>query len=114
MKEIICIVCPRGCRLTVDEERGCEVSGQGCKQGEVYGKAELQHPVRVLTTTVPIHGAIYRRCPVKTAVPIPKELIFQAKALLGGVELQSPVSAGQVVVQDICGTGVPVIATRDL
>jgi CxxC motif-containing protein len=114
MKSLICIVCPRGCHLAVDEEHDYAVSGQGCARGEAYGKAEATHPVRILTSTVPIEGARYNRCPVKTAAPIPRECIFPAKALLKGVRLVSPVKAGQVVAADVCGTGVSIIATRDL
>jgi CxxC motif-containing protein len=114
MTELICIVCPRGCHLAVDESNGYEVSGQGCPRGAVYGKAELQNPVRVLMSSVPISGALYRRCPVKTASAIPKRLIFDAKASLDGICLQSPVAAGQVVVENVCGTGIPIITTRAL
>jgi CxxC motif-containing protein len=114
MTELICIVCPRGCHLTVDETNGYAVSGQGCSRGEAYGKAELQNPVRVLTSSVPISGALYRRCPVKTASAIPKRLIFDAKAALDGIRLQSPVASGQVVVENVCGPGIPIITTRAL
>jgi CxxC motif-containing protein len=114
MTELICIVCPRGCHLFVDEERGYAVTGHGCSRGEAYGRAELSHPVRVLTSTVSIRGARYRRCPVKTADPIPKELIFEALGLLKQVELKAPVSIGQTVVDNVCGTGIPIITTRDL
>jgi CxxC motif-containing protein len=71
MTELICIVCPRGCHLNVDEAHGYAVSGEGCKRGIEYGKAELRNPVRVLSSTVPIIGAMYRSCPVKTSAPIP-------------------------------------------
>ena len=52
MKELICIVCPKGCHLKVDEENGCAVTGNGCPRGAEYGKSELLHPTRVLTSTV--------------------------------------------------------------
>ena len=64
MTSIICITCPKGCRLSVDEENGYKVTGNGCPRGEIYGKNELQHPVRVITSArraYPRHGRQYRR-----------------------------------------------------
>ena len=53
MKEIICIVCPRGCQLTVDEANGYAVTGNGCPRGAAYGKSEL--PWRCWTQWWPMH-----------------------------------------------------------
>lgn len=114
MKELICIVCPKGCHLQVDEEKDWAVSGNGCPRGAEYGKMELTHPTRVVTSTVRCTGGAHPRCPVKTAGPIPKQLMFQAVRCLDGVELTAPVRTGDVVVADVCGTGVPFVATRDL
>lgn len=114
MKELICIVCPKGCRLQIDETRGYAVTGNGCPRGAEYGKAELTHPTRVITSTVRCTGGAHPRCPVKTDRPIPKELVFDAMAVLDAVELRAPVRAGDVVAADICGTGANFIATRSL
>ncbi|MBR6709169.1 MAG: DUF1667 domain-containing protein [Clostridia bacterium] len=114
MKELICIVCPKGCHLKVDENDNYRVEGHGCARGEAYGKKELTDPTRVITSTVKVTGALYARCPVKTAAPIPKAMIADAMALLDGVELQAPVHVGDVVVADICGTGIPFVAARNL
>lgn len=114
MKELICIVCPKGCHLKVDENDNYRVEGHGCARGEAYGKKELTDPTRVITSTVKVNGALYARCPVKTAAPIPKAMIADAMALLDGVELQAPVHVGDVVVADICGTGIPFVAARNL
>ncbi len=114
MKELICIVCPKGCHLQVDEAQDYHVTGNHCPRGEEYGKMELTHPTRVVTSTVRCTGGTHPRCPVKTDAPIPKGLIFQAVRCLDGVELTAPVHAGDIVVPDVCGTGVSFIATRDL
>ena len=114
MKELICIVCPKGCHLHVDEDDGYAVTGNGCLRGAEYGKIELTHPTRVVTSTVKCRGAAHPRCPVKTDRAIPKELIFQAMGALDGVELTAPVRVGQVVVEDVCGTGARFVACRDL
>jgi len=114
MKELICIVCPNGCHLRVDEENGLQVTGNACPRGEEYGKTELLHPTRVLTGTVRIHGGAIPRCPVKTKGPIPKEKILDAAQVLGTVDLMAPVRAGDIVLADVCGTGVDVVATRSI
>ena len=112
MKEIICIVCPKGCLLTVEDSKNHEVSGHFCPRGEKYGIEELKNPMRVVTSTVILTGAIHPRCPVKTTKPIPKSLIFDAMRLLDKVELSAPVKEGAVVVQNICGTKVNFVTTR--
>lgn len=114
MKELICIVCPKGCHLKVDEENGCAVTGNGCPRGAEYGKIELTNPTRVITSTVRVTGASHPRCPVKTDRAVPKGLIFAAMAALDGVTLAAPVRVGQTVVENVCGTGANFVATRDL
>ena len=114
MKNLICIVCPKGCHLQVDEDNGYAVTGNSCPRGAEYGKTELLHPTRVLTSTVRVEGGLHRRLPVKTTAPIPKELLFQAMEALNGVTLTAPVTVGQVVLHDLLGTGVDVVATREM
>ena len=114
MKELICIVCPKGCHLTVDEENGYAVSGNRCPRGEEYGKNEVIAPKRTITSTVKVSGGLYPRLPVKTDKPIPKELIFEAMKLLDAVELTAPVKVGDVVIENVLGTGVNFIASRNM
>ena len=75
MKEIICITCPRGCHLTVDEVSK-KVSGNSCPKGEAYGLCEVFDPKRVITSTVVLLGSDLKRLPVRTDKPISKKLIF--------------------------------------
>lgn len=114
MKDLICIVCPQGCRLRVDESKDYAVTGNRCPRGMAYGRTELENPVRTITSTVAVRGAMYPRCPVKTSAPIPKALIFEVMRTLDGLVLDAPVHLGQVVVRDVCGTGVDFVATREL
>lgn len=114
MKEMVCIVCPKGCRLHVDEENGYAVTGNGCPRGEEYGKNETKNPTRVLTSTVKMEGGLYRRCPVKTNIAVPKGMLFDIMKALNAVTLHSPVAVGQVVIENVCGTGADVIATKAL
>ncbi|MDE7260772.1 MAG: DUF1667 domain-containing protein [Oscillospiraceae bacterium] len=111
MKELICIVCPNGCRLQVDGEN--EVTGNACPRGEEYGRNELLHPVRVLTGTVRLHGAELPRCPVKSNGAIPKGQLLRAAQALCDVDVTAPVRRGDVVLADVCGTGVDIVAARD-
>ena len=112
MTEIICITCPKGCHLQVDEANDFKVTGNGCPRGEAYGKNELQHPVRVLTSTVRLTGGRAPRLPVKSSAPLPKGKIFEAMGLLNSVTAVSTVQCGQVLVSNICGTGVDIVATK--
>lgn len=114
MTELICIVCPKGCHLKVDEENGYAVTGNGCPRGAAYGHKELTNPTRVITSTVRVEGGTLRRASVKTSSDIPKGKIFEAMHLLDGVVLQAPVAIGDVVVKDILGLGVDFVATKNV
>jgi CxxC motif-containing protein len=114
MRELICIVCPKGCHLQVDEQNGYKVKGHSCIRGEEYGRIELTNPTRTITSTVRVSGGKHRRCPVKTDKPIPKSLILDAMALLDNITLKTPVSTGQIVVKDVLGTGINFVATGDI
>ena len=114
MKNLICITCPRGCHLTVDEENGFAVTGNSCPRGAEYGKNELQHPVRVVTSTVRIEGAAGARLPVKTDRPLPKEKMFQCMELLNTITAQAPVRVGQVLAANILGTDVNIVSAKTM
>lgn len=111
-----CIVCPKGCRLTAEPEggRAGRVTGNACSRGRDYAQAECTHPTRMLTTTVEVTGGMHARLPVKTAAPIPKELLEAAMAALSRIRLEAPVYPGQVIHPDLLGHRVDVIATRGM
>lgn len=114
MTELICIVCPKGCHLHVDEANDYAITGNGCPRGEAYGRKELTNPTRTLTSIVKIANAPLPCCSVKTSSDIPKEKIPEAMALLRSVKLVAPVSIGDVIVENVCGCGVDWIATKNL
>lgn len=114
MKELICILCPNGCHLKVEEEKDYIVTGNSCPRGAEYGKAELTHPVRVVTSTVRCLGGAYPRCPVKTNRPVPKEKVFDVMQTLETVTLEAPVQTGDVLIRNICGLGADLVATRNM
>lgn len=114
-KELICIVCPKGCHLTAEQTaEGWQITGFGCPRGQQYGVAEMTNPTRVVTSTVRISGGIHPRLPVKTDGALPRSMVQQAVRLLDTVEVSSPVRCGQVILENIGGTGINFIAGRDM
>ncbi len=114
MKELICIVCPKGCHLKVDENNGFSVSGNGCPRGAEYGKKELTFPERTITSTVKIINGLHDRCPVKTNKPIPKDKMFEAVSALNGITVKSPVKCGDVIIKNVAGTDADIVSTKDM
>ena len=114
MRELICITCPKGCHLKVDEENDYKVTGNGCPRGAIYGKKECTHPTRVVTSTVKIVGAEIERLSVKTNGDIPKEKIFEIMKYINALTVTAPVHIGDVLLKDIAGTGVDLIATKEV
>lgn len=112
MKELICICCPRGCHLQVDDN--LNVTGNFCPRGAKYGKEEISNPTRVVTSTVRISNAELAMCPVKTENPIPKGKIFDVMKSINEVRISAPVKIGDIIIPNVCGTGVNVISTRDM
>lgn len=113
-KEIICTVCPRGCHIQVEGEgeKVLSVEGQGCKRGLEYASAEFAHPVRILTTLVKLAGVQNDLLPVRSNKPLPKEKLFDCMAVIRDTEVAAPVARYDVVISNICGTGVDIVATK--
>ena len=114
-QELICIVCPKGCHLTAEQtSEGWQITGFGCPRGQQYGVSEMTNPTRVVTSTVRITGGIHPRLPVKTDGALPRTLVREAVRLLDQVEVAAPVHCGQVILENIGGTGINFIASRDM
>ncbi|MBC7315089.1 MAG: DUF1667 domain-containing protein [Chloroflexi bacterium] len=115
-REFICVVCPMGCtiRATVEGQEILSLEGQACKRGEAFVREEVTAPKRMLTTTVRVRGGRYPLLPVRSSAPLPKEKLFAVAALLRQVEVQAPVQERQVIVPNVLGTGVDIIASRPL
>lgn len=114
MTELICITCPKGCHLKVDEENGFSVSGNACPRGAVYGRNEIANPVRVVTSTVRIRNAGAYRLPVKTDQPLPKKLMFDCMKAINAAVADAPVHTGDVIIPKVCGTNVNIVATKKI
>lgn len=112
MKELICIVCPKGCRLKIDEN--LNVTGNGCNRGIEYGINELTNPTRMLTSTVIVLNGELSRVSVVTSKPIPKNKIFDVMNEINKVKVSAPIYVKDVIIKDVLGLGVDIIATRDI
>ncbi|MGL5977662.1 MAG: DUF1667 domain-containing protein [Erysipelotrichaceae bacterium] len=113
--ELTCIVCPLGCQLTVEQnEQAVVVTGNRCPKGNVYAVEELTNPMRTITTTVYIEGARYPRLPVMSNGRVPKVKIFDIMEEINAVRVQAPVTYGQVIVENVLGLGVDIVATREM
>ena len=116
MKErnLTCIVCPRGCQLTVKfdgEGKISEISGNACKRGVTYAENECTHPVRVVTSTVKCSdGGIVA---VKTSAPVPKEMVFEVMRKINLVRCSPDVKIGDEIISAVCSLGVSVVATSN-
>jgi CxxC motif-containing protein len=115
MKQLTCIECPAGCRITVELKNGeYEFSGNKCARGAEFAKAELTAPKRSLTTTVRTSFHNMPVMPVRTNKEIPKEVIPDVMRALGKVLVSERIGIGEIVVKDILGSGCDVIATSDM
>ncbi len=114
--KVICITCPKGCTLDVTREGDTvmKVEGSGCKRGAEYVEAEIHDPRRMVATTVRISGGLHPLMPVYTARPFPKPRIKELLAQVRTIQLTAPVKMGSVVLADALGTGVDVIASRNM
>jgi len=115
-KEIICTVCPMGCHILVEGEGEniTSVTGYTCKRGETYATAEFCHPVRILTTTVKTDSEKTPLVPVRSEKPLPKEKIMECMKVIREQEAKTPVSMYDVIVENICDTGINIVATGNV
>lgn len=112
-KELICICCPKGCHLKVniDEEK---VTGNSCKRGIEYGINEVTNPLRVITTTAKVKNGVLPVVPVKTKEPIPKDLNFKCIKEINEITVNAPIKLGDVIISNVLGTGVDIVACRNV
>lgn len=112
MRELTCIVCPKGCHLRADEEGN--ITGNQCPRGAVYGRQELRDPVRMVTSTVKVTGGVDRRTSVRTSQPVSKARIGDVMDVIRQMCVEAPVHLGDVLVANVAGTGADLIVTRSV
>ena len=114
-KNMICIVCPMGCRLKVQgTDVNLEVSGNRCKKGITYAHDEITNPTRMICTTVKIKGGLHSVVPVKTDRAIPEKYKLEVVKSVNNLELTSPVKMGDIIISNLLNTGVNIVAERDM
>lgn len=115
LKEMVCIVCPIGCHLTVTQENDViEVTGNTCPRGKQYAINELSHPTRTLTTTVEIENGIHHQIPVISSAPLPLDKIHETMRLLKGVKVKAPIKEKDIILKNVFDLGIDIIASRDM
>lgn len=112
MKEFTCIICPRGCRLKVDDQMN--VTGNTCPRGKEYAISELTNPVRTITSSVRVNNRDDLLVSVKTSGPIPKGKIFTLMEEIDKLSVSAPTRIGDIVKRDILGLGVDILITKDI
>ena len=114
--ELTCISCPLGCPLKVETDSSgkvLKVTGNTCKRGEEYGKKEVTNPTRTVTSTVRLLGGTAPVVSVRTQTDITKEKIFQCMEEIRKAAAEAPVRIGDVILENVAGTGVSVVATAN-
>ena len=115
IQPLTCIGCPMGCALTVTQNGGAvNVSGNDCKIGERYANEEITNPTRNIAASVKIAFGKFHMLSVKTQRPIPKNKIADCMKAVRGLVVEAPVNTGDVIIANAAGTGVNMVATRDV
>jgi len=114
-RELTCIVCPVGCVMHVTKDGdNIEVTGNSCKRGYTYAVDEMTNPKRMVTSSVAAGGGDIPLVSVKTKEAVPKDKIDDILAEIKKIKVKSPVHIGDVIIQNVCSTGVDIIATRNV
>ncbi len=129
---VTCVICPKGCSISVDwefvpgekgsagEKKVLKVTGNSCPRGLKYATAEVVHPERVLTSTVRVKNGSLTLLPIRSASPIPKEAMLEAMKTISATVIDisdygsNELKMGTVVIQNVAGTGIDMIACRDV
>ena len=113
-KSLVCVSCPLGCSIEVEIENGevTAVTGNTCKRGDAYARSEITNPVRSLTTSVKVENGMYAVVSVKSAGPVPKNKMLDCMKEINAVSVKAPVKIGDVVIENILGLGVDIVATN--
>lgn len=116
-----CTTCPSECALTIEtriDENGVEhvlsVQGNRCARGRKFAEQEIIRPMRILATTIVVRGGDEKLLPVRTARPIPRDLHLSAMRDIRHTSVTAPVHMGDVVMSDLLGTGVDLVASMNV
>ena len=115
-RRFFCVACPRGCALVVRVQGGelADVTGHACPRGEVFAREEISCPGRIFSGTVAVRGGVLPVCPVRSRGKVPLARIGELARAVAEVTVEAPVVLGDLLARDVGGTGVDLVATRDL
>ena len=122
-RTLTCIICPNGCELEVkwecrdngaSEPRNITVTGNKCPRGVEYAVQELKNPMRTIASSVSLEGGTMPLVSVRVTGPIPKAKIMDVMEVIRETMVSAPVKIGDVVIADVLGLGIDVVATRNI
>ena len=116
-KKFICVSCPLGCGLDVILDKNgdvASVTGNNCPRGAAYAKTETKDPRRVFASTVRVTGGKLPVCPIRSKTPAPKGKLKEIAEAVAKLNVKAPIKIGQVLIHNVCGTDVDIVASRDL
>ena len=116
-KEIVCVICPRGCRIKIEghADQIIKIENYGCTRGIDYASDEFKNPRRILTSSIPIEGTKDgRMLPIRSSTPIPKNLIILCMEQIKKTGVKASVQMHQIIIKNILGTGSDIIACRNM
>ena len=111
-KSFVCIVCPRGCLLTIDDEMN--VTGNTCPRGEAYARSEVTNPTRIITSSVRVNNREDTLVSIKTSAPVPKGRMLEVMEEINKVSVSAPTHIGDVVIKNVLGLDVDIIITKNI
>ncbi|OYT54918.1 MAG: NAD(FAD)-dependent dehydrogenase [Candidatus Altiarchaeales archaeon ex4484_2] len=116
VEKLVCIVCPNSCEMEVhlDGDEIKSIQGNLCPRGIDYVRKELLSPERNIASTIEVSGGVIPLVSVKSAKEIPRERIMDVMDALAGVRVKAPVKAGDILVENVAGTGVEIVATKNV
>ena len=112
MKEFTCIVCPRGCRLKIDDQ--LNVTGNSCPRGAQYAKDEVTNPKRMITSIMRVKNRENCVVSVKTSNSIPKGKIFDVMEEINKVSVNAPTHIGDIAIKNVLGLDADIVITKNV
>ena len=112
---LVCINCPKGCKLEVEKINGeYVVKGNSCPRGEKYAINEISNPLRTVTTTIEITSKMYKRLPVITTNQVPKDKVIDVVRALKNVQVKAPIKMGDIIVKNILDLNSDIVASKTI
>lgn len=115
-REIICILCPMGCKVNVEIKDGevVKIENAGCERGRDYAVQEIEYPVRDFFTTIRVDGGRIPMLSVRSTEPVPKNMLVACASELAKIVVSAPIRLGDIIVSNMLNLGIDVIATKDI